>query len=71
MLFAARGELDQAKRKAIYHDMAMLMRDEGGLIVPFFNQFIDAAPPARSAACQSPIGEMMDGYALGECWLTA
>ena len=43
MLFTARGELDQDKRKAIYHDMAVMMRDEGGLIVPFFNQFIDAA----------------------------
>src|SRR5882757_208276 len=72
MLFAARGELDQAKRKAIYHDMAVLMRDEGGLIVPFFNQFIDAAATNKiSGFAKSPIGEMMDGYALGECWLNA
>ncbi|KRB34406.1 peptide ABC transporter substrate-binding protein [Mesorhizobium sp. Root695] len=72
MLFAARGELDQAKRKAIYHDMAVMMRDEGGLIVPFFNQFIDAAATNKiSGFAKSPIGEMMDGYALGECWLNA
>ena len=42
MLRAAAGELDQDKRKAIYRDMGMLVRDEGGTIVPFFNQFIDA-----------------------------
>jgi peptide/nickel transport system substrate-binding protein len=72
MLFAARGELDQAKRKAIYHDMAVLMRDEGGLIVPFFNQFIDAAATDKiSGYVKNPIGEMMDGYALAECWLNA
>ncbi|TPK74116.1 twin-arginine translocation signal domain-containing protein [Mesorhizobium sp. B2-4-15] len=72
MLFAARGELDQDKRKAIYHDMAVMMRDEGGLIVPFFNQFIDAAATSKiSGWVKNPIGEMMDGYALGECWLNA
>ncbi|MBN9256780.1 MULTISPECIES: ABC transporter substrate-binding protein [unclassified Mesorhizobium] len=72
MLYAARGELDQDKRKAIYHDMATLMRDEGGLIVPFFNQFIDAAASNKiDGFVKSPIGEMMDGYALAECWLKA
>jgi len=72
MLFTARGELDQDKRKAIYHDMAVMMRDEGGLIVPFFNQFIDAAATSKIGGfAKSPIGEMMDGYALAECWLTA
>ncbi|TIO06761.1 ABC transporter substrate-binding protein [Mesorhizobium sp.] len=72
MLFTARAELDQAKRKAIYHDMAMLMRDEGGLIVPFFNQFIDAAASNKiSGYVKNPNGEMMDGYALNECWLNA
>ncbi|RUW64483.1 ABC transporter substrate-binding protein, partial [Mesorhizobium sp. M2A.F.Ca.ET.067.02.1.1] len=72
MLYAARAELDQAKRKAIYRDMAMLMRDEGGLIVPFFNQFVDAANTKKiSGYAKNPNGEMMDGYALCECWLNA
>lgn len=72
MLFTARGELDQDKRKAIYHDMAVMMRDEGGLLVPFFNQFIDAAATNKIGGfAKSPIGEMMDGYALAECWLNA
>ncbi|PSJ56663.1 ABC transporter substrate-binding protein [Pseudaminobacter soli (ex Li et al. 2025)] len=72
MLYAARGELDQDKRKAIYRDMAMLIRDEGGLIVPFFNQFIDAAATDKVGGyIKSPQGEMMDGYALAECWLKA
>ena len=32
----------QAKRKAMYHDMAVIVRDEGGVILPMFNHFIDA-----------------------------
>ena len=49
-----------------------MMRDEGGLIVPFFNQFIDAAASNKIAGwVANPNGEMMDGYALAECWLNA
>lgn len=40
--FAARGELDEAKRKAIYRHAAMILRDDGGVIVPMFNNYIDA-----------------------------
>ena len=48
------------------------MRDEGGLIVPFFNQFIDAVASDKvSGYVKTPIGEQMDGYALAECWLNA
>jgi len=36
------GELDEAKRKQLYHDMAVTVRDTGGLILPMFNDFIDA-----------------------------
>ncbi|WP_405110615.1 ABC transporter substrate-binding protein [Phaeobacter sp. BS52] len=42
LLFAARGELDEAKRKALYSQMGMMVRDEGGLICPMFNDFIEA-----------------------------
>ena len=34
LLIAARGELDQAKRKAMYSEMAYIVRDTGGLICP-------------------------------------
>lgn len=72
MLYTARGELDEGKRKAIYRDMAVLMRDEGGLIVPFFNQFIDAVLTSKLGGYRKHTeGELMDGYALAECWLAA
>jgi peptide/nickel transport system substrate-binding protein len=37
-----RGELDPAKRKSIYRELSMMMRVEGGLIMPMFNDFLDA-----------------------------
>ena len=68
----ARGELDQDKRKVLFHDMAMLVRDQGGMVVPFFNQFIDAAATSKvDGWVANPQGEMMDGYALASCWLKA
>src|SRR5690606_25631043 len=42
MVVAARAELDEGKRKAIYRDMALMVRDEGGAIIPVFNDWVDA-----------------------------
>ena len=71
MVITARAELDQAKRKAIYRDMAVMMRDEGGLIVPFFNQYIDATGKGVQGWKSNPAGEMSNGHALLMCWLEA
>ena len=66
MLLTARAELDQAKRKSIYRDMAVMVRDEGGLIVPLFNEFIDAHRRQGRRLGQGSHQELMDGYALAE-----
>jgi len=71
MVLAARGELDEAKRKKMYRDMGMIMRDEGGLIVPFFNQYIDASGKGIQGWVSNPAQEMCNGYALALCWLEA
>ena len=71
MVLAARAELDQAKRKAMYRDMAVIVRDEGGLILPMFNQFIDATGPKVEGWMLDPHQELMNGYALSKCWLSA
>lgn len=42
LLLEARGTLDDARRAELYRAMAMMVRDEGGLILPMFNDFIDA-----------------------------
>ncbi len=71
MVLAARGELDEAKRKKIYRDMGQMMRDEGGLIVPFFNQFVDATGKGVEGWVENPAQELSNGHALIECWLQA
>jgi peptide/nickel transport system substrate-binding protein len=71
MVLAARAELDETKRKQMYRDMAVIVRDEGGLILPFFNQFIDATGPKVEGWVNDPHQELMNGYALSKCWLAA
>lgn len=66
-----RGELDIEKRKTGYRELAMTMRDEGGLMVPFFNDYIDATSDRLVGYKGHPEGELADGYALAECWLAA
>ncbi|MEY8838960.1 peptide ABC transporter substrate-binding protein, partial [Cribrihabitans sp. XS_ASV171] len=41
MLLEARGELNEEKRKDLYSKMGQMIRDEGGLICPMFNDFIE------------------------------
>ena len=69
MLLAARAELDLAKRKALYSDMGTIVRDEGGLICPMFNDFIDATNDKVAGYDPDPNGDMMNGFALTKCWL--
>ena len=70
MLFQARAELDEAKRRQLYADMGVIVRDEGGVITPMFNDFIDATGPNVAGWTPDPNQEMMGGYALSKCWLT-
>lgn len=70
MLFAARAELDPAKRTQIYHDMNVLVNETGGVIVPMFNDFIDATGPKVGGWVPDGNQEMMGGYALSKCWIT-
>ena len=66
---AARAELDEDKRKAMYRDMAMMVRDDGGAIIPVFNDWIDAVSDKVAGYQPHPAGELMSGLALVSCWL--
>ncbi|MBL9054343.1 MAG: ABC transporter substrate-binding protein [Tabrizicola sp.] len=71
LLLAARGELDEAKRKGIYSEMANIMRDTGGLIAPMFNDWVEGRRAEVGGWVANPQGTMMNGFALSKCWLTA
>ncbi len=70
-LLQARGELDQAKRAAIYRDMAMMVRDDGGLILPMFNDFIDAHTDQVQGWVSDPNYEMSGLAAPIRVWLAS
>lgn len=70
IIIAARAELDNAKRKAMYRDAAVIVRDEGGLILPMFNDFIDATGPKVAGWSADSNGGMMNDMALSKCWLS-
>lgn len=42
LLVAAKAELDQEKRAAMYREMCTLARDDGGTIIPMFTNFVYA-----------------------------
>jgi peptide/nickel transport system substrate-binding protein len=60
----ARGELDDAKRTEILHEAQKMQYDEGGYIIPYFSNIIDAY--------SSKIGgfvEAKSGFPFGNYWL--
>jgi len=59
VLIQAKAELDQELRSEMYREMAMLARDDGGTLIPFFNNFVYASrsnvgvPDALAASWES------------------
>ena len=72
LLIAARAELDTAKRTQMYADMGSIQRDEGGLICPMFNDFIDATSDKLGGWVENAKGfALMNGYAPLRMWVNA
>ena len=69
LLLSARAELDLSKRKGIYSEMAHIMRDEGGLICPMFNDYVDGLSDKVQGWEKDGTGERMGGRASQVCWL--
>jgi len=69
LLLSARAELDLGKRKGIYSEMAHIMRDEGGLICPMFNDYVDGLSDKVQGWEKDGTGELMGGRASQVCWL--
>ncbi|TPW27951.1 ABC transporter substrate-binding protein [Pararhizobium mangrovi] len=69
LIVQARGELDESKRKQMYHEAAMIMRDQGGLIAPMFNQFIAATNDKVDGWVKDPNQEFSNLSALIRCWV--
>jgi peptide/nickel transport system substrate-binding protein len=68
---AARGELDRGKRAELYAEAARMVRDEGGLILPMFNDWVDGRSAKLEGYIKDPSFEMSAGYASRRCWFAA
>ncbi len=69
MLNDAKAELDETKRKAIYSDMAKMLREEGGLILPMFNDFVSGVSNNIGGYVNDPNGPVMNNKSHIACWL--
>jgi len=71
LLLQARGELDQAKRKDLYKQMAVMVRDEGGVILPMFNDFVNASSKKVKGYVHDVGNDMSNGFVAVRVWLEA
>jgi peptide/nickel transport system substrate-binding protein len=69
LLLKARAELDEAKRKALYREMAVMVRDEGGLILPMFNDFVNASVKSLKGYVHDIGNDMSNGYVGTRVWI--
>jgi len=67
MLKEARAELDTDKRGQLYADMQEICKDNGGTVVPMFNQIVEAH---SAKLAHGPISAHMemDGHKNVERW---
>jgi peptide/nickel transport system substrate-binding protein len=68
LLIAARSELDDAKRRDMYHEMQQLVSFEGSVIIPMYNNYVMAL--ANGVATPDRIGNNwnLDGFRAVERW---
>jgi len=67
LLVDARAELDTEKRRGMYEEMQSICKDDGGAIIPMYNQMVEAS---SAKLAHGPIsGHMaMDGMRIAERW---
>ncbi|MDB4073294.1 ABC transporter substrate-binding protein [Ascidiaceihabitans sp.] len=68
MLLEARAELDEGKRKEIYSKMGRMLNEEGGVMVPMFNDFVDAISTEVQGWETNPNGAQMYWHAFAKTW---
>ena len=69
LVLSARAELDQVKRKEIYSQLAHKLNEDGGAIIPMFNDFVDAHGEAVAGWENDPNYEVMGGFASSKTWM--
>ena len=68
LLLEARVELDEGKRKQMYHDLQAMIVDDGGEIIPMFNNTLEAGSKKVKGYYQQPTLEMSGLRAAEKVW---
>jgi peptide/nickel transport system substrate-binding protein len=69
LVYQARAELDEEKRRALYRQMAVIVRDEGGLILPVFNDFVNGASTTMKGFVHDIGNDISNGKIASRVWL--
>ncbi|UWQ99577.1 twin-arginine translocation signal domain-containing protein [Rhodobacteraceae bacterium S2214] len=71
LLLAARAELDTDTRRSQYHEMQQILRDDGGVLVPMFANYVQAVNNRISSP--DTVGNLwqMDNARMAERWSVA
>jgi peptide/nickel transport system substrate-binding protein len=71
LLLSARAELDSDKRKMQYFEMQEILRDEGGVLIPMFANYVQAVNNRISSP--EVVGNLwqMDNARMSERWSVA
>jgi peptide/nickel transport system substrate-binding protein len=68
LLLQAKSELDESLRAEMYREMCVLMRDDGGTLLPFFNNFVYARGPGVERPDQVAASWSCDGGRAPSRW---
>jgi peptide/nickel transport system substrate-binding protein len=71
LLLSARAEGDGATRRQMYHDLQLMIYEDGGEIVPMFNNFLDAGAKKVKGFVPTPTYEFSGFRAPEKVWLAA
>lgn len=71
LLLTARAELDSNKRREMYFEMQQILRDDGGVIIPMFANYVQAL--STKIATSDTVGNLwqMDNGRMAERWWMA
>ena len=71
LLLSARAELDSDKRREQYYEMQQILRDDGGVILPMFANYVQAVNNRISSP--ETVGNLwqMDNARMAERWSVA
>jgi peptide/nickel transport system substrate-binding protein len=71
LLKQARSELDDAKRRGLYHEMQEIVSNEGGVIVPLYANWVFARTTAIAHDGNLAANRELDGRMIVERWWRA